>query len=261
MLYFSVIIVFLLIFTWITCQNLKTGIFLLTALLPAYLIRFAIFGLPATLLEAMIWLLFIIWLIKLKRDKNLSFNPWQWIKNIAKAKLSIYDQNNPIPFWLRWPILLLLLAATISVFIAPDLRTAAGLWKAYFIEPLLYLIVLVYTFKSSQNIKNLIRALGLTVLCIGIFAIIQKLTGGLIDNPFWANETTRRITTFFGYPNANALFIVPIIFLTLGNLLTDKSNTFSQNIRPCEKNFCKGIKKMLDKKFKIYIFKYLILNS
>jgi len=184
-------------------------------LLPGYLIRFNIFNLPSTLLEGMIYILFIIWLIKIKKEYNLIFNPFKW----SKTKNKVF---NPVPKILKLPLTLFLVAATVSIFVSPNLESALGLWKAYFIDALLYFIIFIYTIKSKVDVQNIIKSLGLTVIVIGILATYQKLTGNLIPNPFWANEATRRITTFFGYPNANALFISPILLLTLINLFNDR---------------------------------------
>jgi len=56
-------------------------------------------------------------------------------------------------------------------------------------------------------------------LAISAFAIYQKFTGWLIPNEFWAAEATRRVTSFFGYPNAIGLYLGPIIILYVGQLL------------------------------------------
>lgn len=217
MAYGLLIIIFLLLFSYLSHKNLKWGLYLVCATLPTYLIRFSVVGVPMTLLEGMIVILFMIWLIK----EKVSLNPLVWLKNIKAGKLN-NEANNAVPKILRLPIILLLIASTIAVFVSPDFNSAAGIWKAYFIEPLIFLLIFVYNVKTTGELKNVIRCLGVTALAIGIFAVIQKLTGALIFNPFWAAEETRRITTFFGYPNANALFLVPIVFLTIGNFLNDK---------------------------------------
>ena len=226
MLFYSLILTFYLLFIWLTCRNIRYGIYLILFFLPTYQIRYQIFGAPTTLLEGLIWLLFVIWLIKSKKERGLTFNPFKWVKNIFNSQISYLKTQNSIPRELRLPIILLLLAATISVFTSPNLQSALGIWKAYFIEALLFFIVFVYNIKTCEHVKHAIRILGVLTIMIGLFAIYQKLTGAFIPNPFWAEEATRRITTFFSYPNANVLLIVPIIFLTIGNLLTDKKFIF-----------------------------------
>ncbi|MBU1037097.1 O-antigen ligase family protein [Patescibacteria group bacterium] len=223
MLNYFLIILFYLLFIYLSWKNIKWGIYLIIALLPSYLIRFSILGIPTTLLEGMIWLLFIVWLIKLKKQRNLTFNPLKIFKNILSQRY-LPTKKNLIPRSFRWPIILFLIASIISVFVSNNLQVAAGLWKAYFIDVLLFFLVFVYNIQSTKDLKKIIKILGLTVLVIGVFAIIQKFTGWLIPNPFWQAAETRRITTFFGYPNANALFIAPIFILTITNLLSDKKN-------------------------------------
>jgi O-antigen ligase len=49
-------------------------------------------------------------------------------------------------------------------------------------------------------------------------AIYQKITGQFIDNPFWAAVETRRVVSFFGYPNAVGLFLAPLVMLMTGQL-------------------------------------------
>ncbi|MBT3690196.1 O-antigen ligase family protein [bacterium] len=221
MLNIVLIILFYLLFAYLSSKNVKYGLFMVTALLPSYLVRFNVFNIPTTLLEGMIYILFIIWLFKMKKEYSLTFNPLKWFK----SKKELF---NPVPNILKLPLILFLVAATISVFVSPNFESALGLWKAYFIDALLYFIIFIYTIKSKIDIQNIIRVLGLTVIVIGLFAIYQKITGNLIPNPFWADESTRRITTFFGYPNANALFISPILLLTLINLVKDKKKYLYQ---------------------------------
>ena len=51
---------------------------------------------------------------------------------------------------------------------------------------------------------------------LSIFAIYQKFTGTFIPNPFWAAEATRRVTSFYPYPNALALYLAPIVTMLIG---------------------------------------------
>jgi len=95
-------------------------------LLPTYLFRSKIWfpvpsgveGLPVTFLELCIWVTFLGWL-----TNSISY----------KLKAKSYQLK-----YYRWPILLILLTSTLAIIIAPDKTPAAGLWKAYFIEPILF---------------------------------------------------------------------------------------------------------------------------
>src|SRR3989338_4365177 len=88
----------------------------------SYLFRSKIYFLPFTFLELCIWITFLGWLINVIKNRRL--------KN---------GQAN----YYQWPIILISIAAAISIFISPDLRSAAGLWKAYFVEPILFFLVLI----------------------------------------------------------------------------------------------------------------------
>lgn len=169
--------------------------YLLVFGLPSYLLRFEIGGIPMTVLEGMILILFFVWLfrVKDKRIKELVRDNRGWVALIS----------------------LLLVAATASIFVGPELRAAAGIWKAYFIEPVLFLVVLASVIKK-EDLNKLMQFLGWSVFLVSLVAIYQKITGDLIPNPFWAAEASRRVTGVFDYPNALALYLAPIVILLLG---------------------------------------------
>jgi len=206
-IYYLLLTIFCALFGYLTWRDLRPGIYLICALLPSYLIRFQIGPVPMTLLEAMILILFIAWTIKNFQLKT--FNPSLAPRSGAGLKLSTY----------HYPIIFLLIAATISIFISPDLRAAAGIWKAYFLEPILFFTVFITTVKTRKDLEKVFYALGVLVLGISIFAIWQKITGELIPVPMWRPAATRRVTTFFTSPNAIGLLVGPIIVLYFGWLV------------------------------------------
>ena len=132
---FYPLIFFSIFFIWLTWNYQKWSLFLILALLPIYQIRFQIFGIPLTFLEVLILILFIVWLIKKIGYKQYPVFPYK--------KLRIW-------FWL---ILTWLLISIIAVIISPDLRAGAGIWKAYFLEPILFLIVFLDVIKNKKDLK------------------------------------------------------------------------------------------------------------
>jgi O-antigen ligase len=68
----------------------------------------------------------------------------------------------------------------------------------------------------GDRLARLIWPLALSALAVSLLAVYQKITGNLIDNPFWAAAATRRVISVFGYPNAVGLYVGPIILLTIG---------------------------------------------
>jgi len=198
------IFLFLCFFACLAWRNLVWAIAFLVAFLPSYLIRFTLGPIPFTLLEAMVLILFAAWVIKLK------------VKN---EKLKITVQSSKFKNW-RIIILLWLAFATVAMFVAPDLRAAAGVWKAYFIEPILFLIVFASVIKEKKDLELIFYALGFSALYISAFAIYQKFTGIAIPNPIWQAAGTRRVTSFYGYPNAVGLYLAPIVTLYVGWLIS-----------------------------------------
>lgn len=201
LLFWLSLALFSVIFFRIAWKRIDKAAWILLVFLPTYLIRFQVGAIPMTLLEWMILMLSLSWLIQRLKNKELS---------LAKTRPYLPQA------------LLLIFAATLGMFTAPELRAAAGIWKAYFIEPILFFIVLSNIIHTPQQRKNVITALALSLLAPGIFAIIQKFTGVFIPNEFWRAEETRRVTSFYGYPNAFGLYAAPILALIFGFLFTEK---------------------------------------
>jgi len=138
-----------------------------------------------------------------------------WLVKTQKHNFLIFKFPNFQITNYQLPIILFLLSATISIFISPNLRSALGIYKAYFIEPILFLIVFI----NVINKEKLKRAFVLLCFCafvLSAFAIYQKFTGAFIPTTHWAAESTRRTTSVFPYPNALALYLAPIITLLIG---------------------------------------------
>lgn len=185
---FLFIALFSLFFIYLAQRSLVWAIAFIVAFLPFYLIRFKIEFLPMTLLELMILILIIVWLIKGEDKKLGNF---------------------------KYPIIAWLIVSTISVFVSPDLKTALGIWKAYFIEPILFFIVFINVIKTKKDFNLIFKALGFSALYISLFAIWQKITGQGVESliSFNSGEKILRVTSIFEYPNAVGLFLAPLILI------------------------------------------------
>jgi len=123
-----------------------------------------------------------------------------------------------------WAILTFLIAATISIFVSPNLRSAAGLWKAYFIEPILLLIIFLDLIKSKRDLNFVLRGLFFSAFFASIWAICQKFFGGGIYSlEAWGQPKIWRATGPFPQPNFLGLYLGPIAILALGQLRQYKS--------------------------------------
>jgi len=195
------IIIFLIFFTILALSRLDFALFFLIAALPAYLIRFSLFGIPSTVLEAMILITFVVWFFK------------DWLphfKNLFKKKA----EKIPYPF--SWEIILLIVISFIATGIASFNLGALGIWKAYFFEPILVYILVINIYRDKKDWQKILWALLISALSVSLMAIWQKITGHFIFNEFWANEATRRVVSWFGYPNAVGLFLAPLVLLFIG---------------------------------------------
>jgi O-antigen ligase len=117
--------------------------------------------------------------------------------------------------------ILLVIAGAISVIVAPDRRAALGLFRAYFIEPLLFFLVLMKVVRSSRQAFLLVAGLGAggivaAVLNIAIVIYALRIRGfdTAQDAPVAVYQTS----------NAVALFLVPLIAVAGAVLLHSTSN-------------------------------------
>ena len=180
------------LFAWVSSRDVRIGVFLFAAALPAYLIRFDVGGVPFTFLEVMVWTLVVV-------------SIWQGRKHWRTYVTSF----NLHPRW-RVPILLILLAATVAVLPAPNLPAALGIWKAYFIEPILLFLIVHQTMRDPMDRARLVKALGAGGLFVAVFGLVQAATGAGIPIPW---DVEGRITSVFPYPNAVGLYLGPIVVL------------------------------------------------
>ncbi len=108
------------------------------------------------------------------------------------------------------PAAILAVAATVGIFVAPDQLAALGIWKAYFIEPILFYFVLRSLLNNQNHAHRAVLALGTGLFFVALFALVQKFTGLAIPEPW---DLTRRVTSVFAYPNALGLYVAPIVVL------------------------------------------------
>lgn len=152
---------------------------LILLLLPTYLLRFSVLGIPTTVLEILIYLIFLYGLWRIKKEGF-----------------------RKIPVKIILPIAVLIIALIISIVIAPDKRTALGELKGFFIDPIL-VFWLVFQFVKKEDVAKLFGGLITAGAYVSIHTIIERIL----------QHTTPdgRVIGIFGYsPNYLALFLVPI---------------------------------------------------
>lgn len=174
----------------------RKAFLLFVAAFPTYLVRLNIGSIPTTALEILFAILFATWM--LRREKRLiDIKGWGW-------------------FLLAW-----LALATVALFVSPDFRAAAGIWKAYFIEPILFFLIANDLMRSQEDRDAVVGSLAWSAIAISGMAIVQHWTGWGVPPPFNgvpvppATEAEFRSTSFYGFPNAIGLFLAPLMPLFL----------------------------------------------
>lgn len=168
---------------------LEKGIYLIIFCLPLYLVRFTVLNIPTTVLEIMIYALFIIWLFKF-----FKFNEF---KKLIITHWSLF-----------FAIVLILIGVSIATILSWDLKISAGIWKAWFIDPLLFFIVLISVIKKPKQIKKIFWAFILSALIIGIISLVYLIQGDL--------DGLNRLGAFYDSPNYLSMYLAPALILSLG---------------------------------------------
>lgn len=163
---------------------LEKGIYLVVLGLPLYLIRFKIFDIPTTLLELMIFGLFIGWLIN-------GFN----FKDFKNLLITHY--------LLLIAILLILIGVSIATVYSWDFRVSAGIWKAWFIDPLLFFIVFISVIKKPEQITRVFYCLIFSGFAVSIISLIYLIQGNL--------DGQGRLQGFYNSPNYLAMYLAPAL--------------------------------------------------
>lgn len=177
-------VITLCIFTFIAWTDFRRAIIVFAALLPTYLIRFQIGPVPTTLLE-LLWIVLIgVWMLKSRQISWEQIRPWVW------------------------PMMLWLVAGLIGVIVAPDLRAALGIYKAYFIEPVA-LFAIVEGMMDDVLRRRITIVLMISGAIIATYALLQKF---ILGAPFLWEGT--RATSVYPFPNAIGLFLAPLILLS-----------------------------------------------
>lgn len=171
---------------------------LLFTLLPSYLLRFQIGPLPTTVLEVLVWIVVGIWIGKKIKTKNYSVLPDFPYRNLFFISTGLF-----------------LLGATIGICVSPNLRAAAGEWKAFYFEPILIGLIVMDSLKTKADINKILSGLIIGSLTTAILAVYQHFTGWLVPHSFWANRNTYRVTGWYGFPNGVGLLLAPLIPIAL----------------------------------------------
>jgi len=168
---------------------------------PLYLLRFQVYGIPFTVLEVFIYVLFALWLLGLM---------FRRIRFIWDKPLRYY--------WLT--AFVLLLGVTIGVLVTPHYislpngeildaqKVALGAWKGWVVAPMFYFAVLTQTIKSNLDLKKLLRLFVYSSALVALSAYFFAIFGDGITYDF-------RLSGVFESANYLSLYLVPPLLLSI----------------------------------------------
>jgi len=156
------------------------------ALSTAYVVRWHIGFYPTTLLEFVFAVTVAVFLFEASRAH--AWPEWR------------------TPF--TWPAALFLLAGLLSIVVAPDRRAAAGLFRAYLVEPIAYFFIAGFVIRTWRQALIVLGGLGIAGLIVAVPNIVVVLQAILhhaqdvsINPPVAIYQTA----------NAVPLFLLPLV--------------------------------------------------
>ena len=110
------------------------------------------------------------------------------------------------------PALLLMLAATISVFVSPVRRAALGEWKDFFIEPALFGICLAWLAKGRTGRLMVLAGFGAGAVAVAVANLVTVAEAYATHQP---NISVSPPVAIYTTPTAVALYLGPLVGLGL----------------------------------------------
>lgn len=162
------------------------------AALPTYYYRFHIGPLPTTLLEVLILLTFAAYAATLWTERRVTL----------------------VRTWLDVPIAVLLIAGVIGIVFAPDHTRAVGIYRAYFVEPVVLYYVALDLIRTKDDLRLLllVAAVGASLFAVGQlgrFAIAAAHHSIEIDNgPAFLNSSANAVAMYLEPPLAFSVAFV-----------------------------------------------------
>ena len=240
MMCYAILILGLLILAIFSYKKIDLALGIVILALPFYLIRLEILSIPTTVLELMIYVVFLVWIIKkIRSQKFIKSNEG----DTTSCRLQPKNPPNPLyergdeflplfkgglrgiflnrsrnKFGMTFPIFLILLGCTISIIVSPDKQAGLGILKGWFIDPLLLFLIIsdvIKTKKELTKILSFLAASGIIVAVVGLFY-------------YFFNELTYdgRLKAFFLSPNHLAMYLAPAGIIALGLFLNFKKHLY-----------------------------------
>jgi len=197
--------------------NLRSIVYLIIFIMPLYLWRFSIVGIPMNILEMMIYILFFVW--TLNKIKNVISSKKGKSNIVSVLKKNIFLKQF---YLLHIGIVLLFLGAIISTAFSSDIRTSLGIFKGWFVSPFLFFIVFINIIKKREHIYWSLKSWIVSGICVSLISFYYLLSGNITFDS--------RLKAFYLSPNHLAMYLAPIIIILIYFLLNEKKENKLLNL-------------------------------
>lgn len=187
------IIILSLFFFFIGLKNFKLALGLTIFCLPLYLLKIDFWGLK-NVLEVLILVCVFVFIIKILK-KQIKLSQFYFLKNYF------------------WPLLLLFIALIISILISEDKIRSLGVFKAWFLLPVIFGVIAGSVIEKKKDFLNLVYFFISSALILSFYGIWQFLTGKtLIDGRVGAIfESANYLAMFLGLALSFVFLINPAL--------------------------------------------------
>lgn len=168
---------------------IKHSIYLVILCLPLYLIRFSIWHIPTNVLELIIGLSFLIWLLIIVKEKRI-------------LRINLLQKNKKALTF----IVMLFYGVTLSTIWSKNLTISAGIWKSWFVIPLMFFVLIINSIKK-EDINRIILLFLSSGFVVSVISIIYWFKNILTYDG--------RLQAFYLSPNHLAMFLSPIFIISI----------------------------------------------
>lgn len=176
----------LLLVFYLAWRDIVWGVSFLVFLLPLYLMRLEIFGVPTTMLELGIYVVAVVYFWRLYQ-KKVSFR-WNQFFTLA--------------------LVLLVLVLLNVIFVSDDKISSLGLWKGWFFDPILLMVIVVGSLRNRAQLEMLRLGFLYLIGLLGLVALVQFVFGV-------AHTPDGRVSAFFSSANYLAMLLWPGLLISL----------------------------------------------
>jgi len=162
----------------------KNLAYLIIFLLPAYLIRFKILGIPINLLECLVVLFFV----QIFSDGNA-------LENIKKTAL-LYRKN-------LIAAAIIISGLVISTLINNNFCVGLGIIKGWFVFPILFSLAASSLMEKEEDKRRILSVFYLSAVVVSLIGLMDLILGKVTFDG--------RLEVFFNSPNYLAMYLVPAL--------------------------------------------------